>query len=35
MLKDRSEEAPAAAPPSGPSTDDDWYGKGMRFEPTW
>jgi hypothetical protein len=35
VLKDRSEEAPAAAPPSGPSTDDDWYGKGMRFEPTW
>ncbi|MFJ1766546.1 YbaB/EbfC family nucleoid-associated protein [Amycolatopsis sp. NPDC088138] len=35
VLKDRSEETPADAPPSGPSTDDDWYGKGMRFEPTW
>ncbi|MFG1640617.1 YbaB/EbfC family nucleoid-associated protein [Amycolatopsis sp. NPDC049252] len=35
VLKDRSEEAPAAAPPSGPSTEDEWYGRGVRFEPTW
>jgi hypothetical protein len=35
VLKDRSEESPAPAPKSGPSTDDDWYGKGMRFEQAW
>jgi len=35
VLKDRSEDKPAAAPPSGPEPDDDWYGKGMRFEQTW
>ncbi|WP_290058637.1 YbaB/EbfC family nucleoid-associated protein [Amycolatopsis solani] len=36
VLKDRSTEAPAAAaPPSGPVPDDDYYGKGMRFEQAW
>jgi DNA-binding protein YbaB len=35
VLRDRSEDKPAAAPPSGPEPDDDWYGKGMRFEQTW
>ncbi|HEY3471660.1 MAG TPA: YbaB/EbfC family nucleoid-associated protein [Amycolatopsis sp.] len=35
VLKDRSEDAPAAPPPSGPVPDDDWYGKGMRFEQAW
>jgi len=35
VLKDRSEDAPAAAPPSGPEPDDDWYGKGPKFAPAW
>ena len=35
VLKDRSEDAPAAAPPPGPVGDDDWYGKGMRFDKAW
>ena len=35
VLKDRSAEAPTAAPPSGPAGDDDWYDKGMRFQPAW
>ncbi|UOX87837.1 YbaB/EbfC family nucleoid-associated protein [Amycolatopsis sp. FBCC-B4732] len=36
VLKDRSSEAPVAAPPpSGPVPDDDYYGKGMRFEQAW
>jgi hypothetical protein len=36
VLKDRSSDAPAAdAPPSEPVPDDDWYGKGMRFQPAW
>jgi hypothetical protein len=35
VLKDRSEESPAVAPKTGPEPDDEWYGKGMRFEQTW
>ncbi|MFI5584511.1 YbaB/EbfC family nucleoid-associated protein [Amycolatopsis sp. NPDC051758] len=35
VLKDRSEDAPAAAPPAGPEPDDDWYGKGPKFDPAW
>ena len=35
VLKDRSSDEPAAAPPSGPAGDDDWYDKGMRFQPAW
>ncbi len=36
VLRDRSSDAPAAAPPpSGPLPDDDYYGKGMRFEQAW
>jgi hypothetical protein len=35
VLKDRSEDVPAAAPPSGPVGDDDWYGTGMRFDKAW
>jgi hypothetical protein len=35
VLKDRSSDAPAATPPSGPVGDDDWYGKGMRFDKAW
>lgn len=35
VLKDRSEDVPAAAPPSRPVADDDWYGKGMRFDKAW
>ncbi|RSM41645.1 YbaB/EbfC family DNA-binding protein [Amycolatopsis balhimycina DSM 5908] len=35
VLKDRSSDAPAAAPPSGPAGDNDWYDKGMRFQPAW
>ncbi|WP_439384142.1 YbaB/EbfC family nucleoid-associated protein [Amycolatopsis lexingtonensis] len=36
VLKDRSSDAPAVAPPpSGPVPDDDYYGKGMRFEQAW
>ncbi|NBH04424.1 YbaB/EbfC family nucleoid-associated protein [Amycolatopsis sp. SID8362] len=36
VLKDRSSDAPPVAPPpSGPVPDDDYYGKGMRFEQAW
>jgi len=35
VLKDRSSDAPAAAPPSGPVGDDDWYDKGMRLGKAW
>ena len=35
VLKDRSSDAPPAAPPAGPVADDDWYDKGMRFQPAW
>ncbi|SFW59604.1 YbaB/EbfC family nucleoid-associated protein [Amycolatopsis australiensis] len=35
VLKDRSSDAPASAPPSGPVGDDDWYDKGMRLEQAW
>ncbi|MBE1500332.1 hypothetical protein H4696_007432 [Amycolatopsis lexingtonensis] len=35
VLKDRSSDAPAAPPPAGPVPDDDYYGKGMRFEQAW
>ncbi|MET8846452.1 YbaB/EbfC family nucleoid-associated protein [Amycolatopsis sp. NPDC004625] len=35
VLKDRSSDAPAAEPPSGPVADDDWYAGGMRFDKAW
>jgi hypothetical protein len=35
VLKDRTSDAPAAAPPAGPVGDDDWYGKGMRLDKAW
>jgi hypothetical protein len=35
LLRDRSAEAPAEAPPSGPVPDDDWYAGGMRFDKAW
>ncbi|MEU8631662.1 YbaB/EbfC family nucleoid-associated protein [Amycolatopsis sp. NPDC048633] len=35
VLQDRSSDASAAKPPSGPVGDDDWYGKGMRFDKAW
>ncbi|HET6707485.1 YbaB/EbfC family nucleoid-associated protein [Amycolatopsis sp.] len=35
VLKDRSAEAAAAAPPSGPVPDDDWYAGGVRFDKAW
>ncbi|WP_086848632.1 YbaB/EbfC family nucleoid-associated protein [Amycolatopsis kentuckyensis] len=35
VLKDRSSDAAAAAPPSGPVPDDDWYAGGMRFDKAW
>ena len=35
VLKNRAEESPPTAPPSGPVADDEWYDRGMRFEPTW
>ncbi|WP_410666557.1 YbaB/EbfC family nucleoid-associated protein [Amycolatopsis sp. cmx-4-68] len=35
VLKDRSSDAPAATPSSGPVADDDWYGKGMRLDKAW
>jgi hypothetical protein len=35
VLQDRSSEGAAAAPPSGPVPDDDWYAGGMRFDKAW
>ncbi|WIX86250.1 YbaB/EbfC family nucleoid-associated protein [Amycolatopsis sp. DG1A-15b] len=35
VLKDRSSDTAAAAPPSGPVPDDDWYAGGMRFDKAW
>jgi hypothetical protein len=35
VLKDRSEDTPAAAPPAGPEADDEWYGKGPKFDQAW
>ncbi|MEU4517894.1 YbaB/EbfC family nucleoid-associated protein [Amycolatopsis sp. NPDC024027] len=35
VLQDRSSEAAASAPPSGPVADDDWYAGGMRFDKAW
>ncbi len=35
VLKDRSSDAPPAAPPTGPVADDDWYDKGMRLGKAW
>ncbi|WP_206785453.1 YbaB/EbfC family nucleoid-associated protein [Amycolatopsis sp. MtRt-6] len=35
VLKDRSSDAAAAAPPSGPVPDDDWYAGGLRFDKAW
>jgi hypothetical protein len=35
VLQDRSSDAAAAAPPSGPVPDDDWYAGGMRFDKAW
>jgi YbaB/EbfC DNA-binding family protein len=35
VLKDRSEDTPAAAPPAGPEADDEWYGKGPKFGQAW
>jgi hypothetical protein len=35
VLKDRSAEAPAAAPPSGPVADDDFYRRGPRMDQAW
>jgi len=35
VLKDRTSDAAAAAPPSGPVPDDDWYAGGMRFDKAW
>jgi hypothetical protein len=35
VLKDRSEEKPATAPPAGPVPDDDWYGKDMVNRQAW
>ena len=36
VLKDRS-ETPSTTPdvPAAPESDDDWYGKGVRFNPAW
>jgi hypothetical protein len=35
VLKDRSSDAAAAAPPAGPVPDDDWYAGGMRLDKAW
>ncbi len=35
VLKDRSAEPAPAAPATGSVADDDWYGRGMRFEQAW
>ncbi|MEV4052760.1 YbaB/EbfC family nucleoid-associated protein [Amycolatopsis sp. NPDC049688] len=35
VLKDRSADTPAEAPPDGPVADDDWYGRGMRLDRAW
>ena len=35
VLKDRSSDTPAEAPPSGPVADDDWYDRGMRLDKAW
>jgi hypothetical protein len=35
VLKDRSSDAAAAVPQSGPVPDDDWYAGGMRFDKAW
>ncbi|GHG38116.1 MULTISPECIES: YbaB/EbfC family nucleoid-associated protein [Amycolatopsis] len=35
VLKDRSADTPAEAPPPGPVADDDWYGRGMRLDRAW
>jgi hypothetical protein len=35
VLKDRSTEAPAAAPPPGPVADDDFYRQGPRMDQAW
>jgi DNA-binding protein YbaB len=35
VLKDRSAEAPAVAPPPGPVADDDFYRQGPRMDQAW
>jgi len=35
VLKDRSAEAPAVAPPPGPLADDDFYRQGPRMDQAW
>lgn len=35
VLKDRSEDAAPAAPPSGPVADEDYYGQGPRMDQAW
>ncbi|VVJ22829.1 Uncharacterised protein [Amycolatopsis camponoti] len=35
VLKNRSTEAPAVAPPPGPVTDEDFYRQGPRMDQAW
>ncbi|MFD8500781.1 YbaB/EbfC family nucleoid-associated protein [Amycolatopsis sp. NPDC059657] len=34
ILKDRSDESPRPVN-AAPETDEEWYGKGVRFDPAW
>lgn len=35
ILQDRSEDGPPRPGNAVPETDDEWYEKGMRFDPAW
>ena len=35
VLKDRSETSAPEPAPSGPVSDDEWYGQGVRYNPAW
>ncbi len=35
VLQDRSETAAPEPAASGPVSDDEWYGQGVRYKPTW